>query len=72
VNVSDVGRIHAAAALNPEAKSKRIYAVAKHVTWNDHLSVMRKVFPEHKFMDDLKDVGIFSGRVEDDGLALSC
>jgi hypothetical protein len=70
VNVSDVGRIHVAAALDPEVKSKRIYAIAKHVTWNDHLAVMRKMFPERKFMDDLKDLGIFSGRVEDGGLGL--
>jgi hypothetical protein len=68
VNVSDVGKIHVAATLDPEVKSQRIYAIAQHVTWNDHLAVMREMFPERKFMDDLKGLGIFSGKVEDDGL----
>jgi hypothetical protein len=31
---------------------------------------MRKMFPEKKFMDELKDLGFFSGKVEDDGLGL--
>ncbi|KAE9380712.1 NAD(P)-binding protein [Stipitochalara longipes BDJ] len=70
VNVSDVGRIHVAAAPDPEVKSKRIYAIAKHVTWNDHLAVMRKIYPEKEFIHNLKDLGIFSGKVEDEGLGL--
>jgi hypothetical protein len=28
------------------------------------------VFPEETFIDDLKDLGIFSGKVEDDGLGV--
>jgi hypothetical protein len=28
------------------------------------------MFPEKKFTDDLKDLGLFSGKVEDDGLGL--
>ena len=61
MNVSDVEGIHVAAALDPEVKSKRIYAIAKHVTWNNHLAIMRKIFQEKKFLDDLKDLGILSG-----------
>ena len=70
MNVSDVEGIHVAAALDPEVKSKRIYAFAKHVTWNNHLVIMRKIFQEKKFLDDLKDLGILSGRVEDEDLGL--
>jgi hypothetical protein len=70
VNVSDVGKIHVAAALDPAVKSQRIYAIAEHVTWNHHLAIMRKMFPERKFMDDHKDLGVFSGKVEDNGLGL--
>jgi hypothetical protein len=28
------------------------------------------MFPEETFIDDLKDLGIFSGKVEDDGSGL--
>jgi hypothetical protein len=70
VNFIDVEGIHVAAALDPEVKSKRIYAIAKHVTWNTHLVIMRKMFQENNFLDDLKELGILSGTVEDEDLGL--
>ncbi|RDW58448.1 hypothetical protein BP5796_12378 [Coleophoma crateriformis] len=64
VNVRDVALIHVGAALDPEVANERIYAIARHTTWNDFLELMRKKYPEKHFIDDMPDLGRFSGTVD--------
>lgn len=64
VNARDVGLVHVGAAIDPDVKNERIYAIARHSTWNDHLAIMRKMYPDRKFIDDMDDLGIFSGTVD--------
>ncbi|KAK4447828.1 hypothetical protein QBC34DRAFT_486082 [Podospora aff. communis PSN243] len=52
VDVKDVALLHLAAALDPDVKSERIQAWGRHQTWNEALALLRKLFPNHKFVDD--------------------
>ncbi|KAK0649270.1 hypothetical protein B0T16DRAFT_428092 [Cercophora newfieldiana] len=55
VNVKDVALLHLAAALDPDVTGERIHAWGQHCTWNEALGLMRKLFPNHKFIDDFSD-----------------
>jgi hypothetical protein len=64
VSARDVALIHVAAAIDPNVVGERIYAIAQHTDWNDFLPILRRLYPEKKFMDDLEDLGKFSGEVD--------
>jgi nucleoside-diphosphate-sugar epimerase len=66
VDVRDVALLHVAAVIDPELKSRRLYAWAHNYTWNDVVEVMRKLYPEKKFMDDFKDMKGSSARVDNE------
>lgn len=55
MDVEDVATLHIAAALDPETKNARIQAWGHLVYWDNFLSVMRKLRPQHEFIPDFKD-----------------
>ncbi|PVH93439.1 NAD(P)-binding protein [Periconia macrospinosa] len=56
VNVKDVALLHVAAILDPDTQNERLQAWAQYCTWNDILSIMRKVVPDRKLIDDFPDM----------------
>ncbi|KAL6901260.1 hypothetical protein GGI43DRAFT_433947 [Trichoderma evansii] len=52
VNVKDVAVLHVAAVLDEDTKEERIQAWAGPFNWNDVLSIMRRLYPTQKFVDD--------------------
>jgi hypothetical protein len=65
VNVTDVALLHVAAVLDPEVSSQRIHAWAASFNWNDLLAILRKWYPQKKFVDDLPGMGRFLGTMDD-------
>ncbi|KAH8649860.1 hypothetical protein BX600DRAFT_441958 [Xylariales sp. PMI_506] len=53
VNVKDAALLHVASILDPTVNGKRIQAWAGRCNWNDMLSIGRKLYPQHKFVEDL-------------------
>jgi len=53
IDVKDVGLLHVAAVLDGEVKNKRLQAWAQGCTWNDILAILRELYPDRKFIDDL-------------------
>lgn len=51
-HVSDVAVMHVAAALDPNVKGLRIQVLAKSFNWNDCLEILRKAYPNRKFVDN--------------------
>jgi hypothetical protein len=60
VDVKDVALLHLAAALDPDVSSERIQAWGRHQTWNEALALLRKLFPNHKFVDDFANPPSYS------------
>uniref|UniRef100_A0A8H7K658 NAD-dependent epimerase/dehydratase domain-containing protein n=1 Tax=Bionectria ochroleuca TaxID=29856 RepID=A0A8H7K658_BIOOC len=52
-DVKDCALLHVASVLDPEVKNARLPAWGEHCNWNDMLAIMRRLFPERKFMEDL-------------------
>ena len=57
INVQDNALVHVAALLSPDVNSERLFTFAKPFNWNDILAIYRKNWPNHKFIDDLPDLG---------------
>ncbi|PTB47462.1 hypothetical protein M431DRAFT_502007 [Trichoderma harzianum CBS 226.95] len=53
VDVKDVAVLHVAAALEPEVNNARLQAWGHKCNGNDVLEIMRKHYPEHRFVDDM-------------------
>ncbi|OPB37939.1 hypothetical protein A0O28_0102230 [Trichoderma guizhouense] len=53
VDVKDVAVLHVAAALDPGVNNARLQAWGHKCNGNDVLAIMRKHYPEHKFVDDM-------------------
>ncbi|KAE9376190.1 putative NAD dependent epimerase/dehydratase [Stipitochalara longipes BDJ] len=60
VDVADVALLHVAAILDPEVKNARLQAWAKPCGWNDILAIMRKLYPQRKFIPDLPDAPLLA------------
>ncbi|KFX98713.1 hypothetical protein V490_02167 [Pseudogymnoascus sp. VKM F-3557] len=45
VNVIDLARVHVVGLLHPEVKSERLFAFASTFTWNEFVSILRKLRP---------------------------
>ena len=56
--------VHVAAAIDPEVRSHRIYAIAEHTDWNDVLQILRNLYPDRKLMEDMTDIHKFRGQVD--------
>jgi hypothetical protein len=70
INVQDNARVHVAALISPDVNNERLFTFAKPYNWNDILAIYRKHYPEHKFIDDLPDLGrdlskVANGRAEE-------
>lgn len=57
VDVQDDACIHVAALIYSDVQNERLYAFASPYNWNDILRVLRKLYPDRKFIDDLPNVG---------------
>jgi len=57
INIEDNAWVHAAALLYPDVKGERLFTFAHPYNWNDILAVLRKAYPERKFIDDIPDLG---------------
>jgi nucleoside-diphosphate-sugar epimerase len=57
VNVQDNARVHVAALIYPDVQNERLFAFAAPYTWNDILAIFRKLYPGHKFIDDIPNIG---------------
>lgn len=55
VDVRDDAKLHVAALVDEDVKSERIFAFAHTVNWNQLLGVMRKLRPQAKIAEDLRD-----------------
>ncbi|KAK5652993.1 hypothetical protein OQA88_9279 [Cercophora sp. LCS_1] len=60
VDVKDVAVLHAAAVIDPEVKNARLQAWADNTNWNGLLAILRKQWPDKKFIDDLPGLGTMS------------
>lgn len=57
INVQDNARVHVAALVYSDVQDERLFTFAYPYNWNDILAVLRKLYPERKFMDDIPDLG---------------
>lgn len=55
VNVQDTAKLHVAALVDEDIKSERIFAFAHTYNWNQLLGILRKLRPQRKFTEDIKD-----------------
>jgi hypothetical protein len=53
IDVKDVALLHVAAVLDPEVDNARLQAWAEYCNWNDVLAILRKLYPQRKFVDDV-------------------
>ena len=70
VNVQDNARCHVAALLSSDVNNERLFTFAHPYNWNDILAILRKLYPEQKFMDDIPNLGrdlskVSNGRAEE-------
>lgn len=57
VNVQDNARIHVGALMLPSVKDTRLFAFAYPFNWNTILAILRELYPDRSFMDDLPGLG---------------
>ncbi|RTE84069.1 hypothetical protein BHE90_001346 [Fusarium euwallaceae] len=53
-HVTDVAVLHVAAMLDPDVKGQRIQVLAGSFNWDDCLDILRKAYPNHKFVDNFQ------------------
>ncbi|CRG83653.1 Aldehyde reductase 2 [Talaromyces islandicus] len=56
-DVKDCALLHVAAILDPEVRNARIPGWGQYCNWNDILAIMRRLYPEKQFIDDLPGMG---------------
>jgi nucleoside-diphosphate-sugar epimerase len=57
VNVQDTARVHVGALLYPDVNNERLFAWAAPYNWNDILAILRKLYPDREFIQDIPDLG---------------
>ncbi len=57
--------LHVAAVLDPEVKNARLQAWADHFNWNTLLAILRRLYPQQKFIDDLPGMSELSFTTDD-------
>ncbi|KAK3642798.1 hypothetical protein LTR56_010624 [Elasticomyces elasticus] len=57
VNVQDTARLHVSALLDPDCNSERIFASAATFNGNDVLAALRKLYRDHKFLNNVPGQG---------------
>ncbi|GAD99542.1 NAD dependent epimerase/dehydratase, putative [Paecilomyces variotii No. 5] len=53
IDVKDVALLHVAAILDLEVNNQRLQAWAENCNWNDILAILRRLYPDRHFVDDL-------------------
>lgn len=66
VNVQDNARVHVGALIYSDVNSERLFSFAHPYNWNDILAVLRKLHPEHKFINDIPNLGHDLSKVENE------
>ncbi|KAJ5267496.1 hypothetical protein N7478_010304 [Penicillium angulare] len=54
VDVKDVARLHLAAVLDRGVRNERLQAWSHPCNWNDILAILRQLYPQHEFVEDLR------------------
>lgn len=54
VDVQDTGKLHVALMVDPETTGVRCLGYSAPFNWNDVLGVFRSLYPDRKFVDDMK------------------
>ncbi|KKZ68352.1 hypothetical protein EMCG_05972 [[Emmonsia] crescens] len=67
VNVRDNALVHVAALIYADVRAERLFAFAHPYNWNDILAVMRKLYPDREFIDDLPDLGRDLSKITNQG-----
>lgn len=57
INVQDNARVHVAALIYEDVKNERLFTFAHSYSWNDILAILRKLYPQKKFIEDLPNLG---------------
>jgi nucleoside-diphosphate-sugar epimerase len=57
VDVRDTAKLHIAALVDPNTSNERLWGFAEPYNWNSVLAILRKLWPQKKFIDDLQDLG---------------
>lgn len=57
VNVQDDAKIHVGALLFGDVSNERLFSWAHPYNWNDMLAILRKHYPQQKFLDDDPNLG---------------
>ncbi|KNG84875.1 aldehyde reductase II [Aspergillus nomiae NRRL 13137] len=57
IDVQDNARVHVAALIYPDVQNERLFAFAHPYTWNDILAVLRRLYPQRKFVKDIPNIG---------------
>lgn len=60
IDVKDVALLHIAAILDPEVNNQRLQAWGDNCNWNDILAIMRRLYPQRHFIDDLPNMSKLS------------
>ncbi|KAF2434704.1 aldehyde reductase [Tothia fuscella] len=68
IDVVDNAKLHVAALVHPDAANERLLGYAEPFNWNDVLAILREMFPQSEFIDDM-ELGRDISEV-DDGRAL--
>ncbi|KAF4624525.1 hypothetical protein G7Y89_g13647 [Cudoniella acicularis] len=55
IDIQDTARLHVAGLTIPDVKNERLFAFATPFNWNNVLRIMRKLRPDHQFIDDYED-----------------
>lgn len=58
IDAGDMGRLHVAGLIHPDAKSERIFGFAHRKSWTEWIPMLRKWYPDHKFPDPMPNEGI--------------
>ncbi len=58
ISNQDTAILHISALIHSDVKSERLFGFAEPWSYNDLLAIYRKHYPERKFPEDLKDVGV--------------
>jgi nucleoside-diphosphate-sugar epimerase len=57
INVDDNAAVHVAALIYEDVKGERLFTFAKPYSWNTLLALLRKIYPEKRFIEDIEGLG---------------
>jgi nucleoside-diphosphate-sugar epimerase len=58
VDVRDTARVHVGALINRGTEGERLWTFGEPYNWNQILKIYRRIYPGHKFIDDIEGVGV--------------